>query len=169
MPSKTNLTIVSSKESDIPRLVEIQFSAFEGDPYQQAFYPGPDSPASRAKAERNTLKEWREEPFIHVIKCVDSTTGVIAGFAIWNIFDRERSREEWGHRPAVDWLDTEQQRKVAETFLYANLAIRERIWEGRCYVRELLACHSLRDVSHEALSFCTGWKSTLNLLSHASC
>jgi len=138
MPPNPTLKIVSSEESDIPRLVEIQFSAFQGDPYQQAFYPGPsDSPTNVAKAEANTLKEWQEsKPFIHFINCIDSTTGVIAGFAIWNIFDRERSREEWAHRPAVDWLDTEQQRKVAETFLYANLAIRERIWEGRCYLCE---------------------------------
>ena len=113
------------------RLMEIQFSAFEGDPYHHALYPGDEySPAVRAEAGERTITEWRDDPFIHFIKCVDRQSGVILGYARWSLFDKERSREQWANRPPIDWC-TGRQKKIAESFLYASLAMREKTWEGR--------------------------------------
>lgn len=45
------LEILPAEEADMDRLMEIQFSAFEGDPYSQALYPGDEySPEVRAEA-----------------------------------------------------------------------------------------------------------------------
>jgi hypothetical protein len=45
-------------ETDIDRLMEVQFSAFRNDPYHEALFPGPhDSPLVRKLAGQRTLED----------------------------------------------------------------------------------------------------------------
>jgi hypothetical protein len=73
------LEVASALESDIDRLMEIQFSAFDSDPYHEAVYPGGNSPLARASAGERVLKEWHEDPSVHILKCTDPDTGVTGG------------------------------------------------------------------------------------------
>lgn len=48
------LEILPAEEADMDRLMEIQFSAFENDPYHHALYPGDEySPEVRADAGKD--------------------------------------------------------------------------------------------------------------------
>lgn len=131
-----DLIVLPADESDMDRLMEIQFSAFEGDPYHHALYPGDEhSPAVRKEAGERTIKELNDDPTIFFIKCVDRQTEIILGYARWNIFERERPKESWAQRPPIDWC-TGRQKEIAETFLYASLAMREKIWQGKPHCRK---------------------------------
>ena len=130
----TSLEVAPALPSDMARLMEIQFSAFEGDPYHDALYPGPNqSPSVRAAAGTRTLAEWRRDPTLHVLKCTDRTTGVVVGFAKWNVYEAEREEEEWRKGYPVDWCSG-RTKEVAENFLGATAGIRQKIWCGRPHV-----------------------------------
>ncbi|KAL9533621.1 hypothetical protein SMMN14_02825 [Sphaerulina musiva] len=62
--SPLTLQIRPATEADIPQIIEIQFSAFEGDPYQEALFPSDDyySPETRQAAVDRTLKYWNTDP-----------------------------------------------------------------------------------------------------------
>ncbi|KAK3046085.1 hypothetical protein LTR09_012400 [Extremus antarcticus] len=127
------LDVEPADESDMDRLIEIQFSAFEGDPYHEALYPGDHfSPALRRSARVRYIQEWREDVSVRWMKCTDRQTGTICGFAKWNLYETDRPEEEWKKRPLVDWCSG-RNAEVAENFLYANAAMREKTWGGRPY------------------------------------
>jgi hypothetical protein len=73
------LQVAPTLESDIDRLMEIQFSTFGNDPYHEAFYPGVNSHSARASAGERVLKEWHEDSSLHILKCADLDTGVTEG------------------------------------------------------------------------------------------
>lgn len=145
MANTMDLEVAPAQESDIPRLMEVQFSAFENDPYHEALFPGDHfSPAVRKSAGERTLKEWHQDPSVIFMKCVDRHTGSIVGFAKWNLYEIERIEDEWKKGPVVDWC-MGRQKEVAENFLGATMAMRRKIWEGRphlCKSRVSLLPHS---------------------------
>jgi hypothetical protein len=123
-------------ETDIDRLMEVQFSAFRNDPYHEALFPGPhDSPLVRKLAGQRTLEEWRSTPTQEIMVCVHPRTEEILGFASWNFYLRERLREEWAKLPSITWAEGKE-KKQAEAFLGATARMRMKIWEGRPHVRK---------------------------------
>jgi len=134
MATDMDLEIAPASESDIDQVMDVQFSAFENDPYHEALFPGDHfSPAVRKSAGKRTLQEWRADPTIRFMKCFNRQTGLILGYAKWNLYESERSAEERDPTLDVDWC-TGRQREIAENFLGATLALREKIWGGRPYI-----------------------------------
>lgn len=126
-------TVLPAEHEDIARIVEIQFSAFEGDPYQEALFPGDYySDALRRSAAERMMTMWKENPYIRWMKCVDDD-GRIAGFALWNVFDTPRPETEWRKRPTIDWCEG-RKKEIAENFMYTNCRLRENIWAGKPYL-----------------------------------
>ena len=126
-----DLEVVPAQEADIDRLMEIQFSAFEGDAYHEALYPGDHySPAVRKDAAERTIKEWREDPSILFMKCIDRKTGLALGSAKWNLYEKERPEEEWNKDHPVDWCEG-RKKEIAENLLGMNAAMRKKIWGGK--------------------------------------
>ena len=120
-------------DGDIDRLMEIQFAAFAGDPIFDAVYPGGNNSDSRAKAGARVLKDWKKNPHEQIMKCTDPSTGIIMAFGRWEIYKAERPESEWKKEgDSVDWASG-RQKIVAEIFLGALKAIRERVWEGKPY------------------------------------
>ena len=133
-----DLVVEPAQESDIDRLMDIQFSAFENDPYHEALYPGNHySPANRKSAGERTIKAWRADPTLHFLKCTNRQSGVIMGYAQWNLYATERPETEWNKDVQVDWA-TGRQKEIAKNFLVANFGIRKKIWGGRPYLCEYL-------------------------------
>lgn len=131
------LEVSEAAEGDIDRLMEIQFSAFEGEPYFDALYPGGNTTESRAKAAARVLKDWSKNPYEHIIICTDTESKVIMGFGRWEIYQTERPESEWRKKDPVDWAGG-RQKEVAENFLGAVHALRERLWEGKPHCCEFL-------------------------------
>ena len=129
--------------ADMPRLMDIQFSAFgDEDPYHEALFPGGNSTSTRALAAQRTLKEVAGDPSLQILKCTDVRTGTIWGFAKWNIYEHDRPASEWQKRVAVDWCEG-RRKEVAEAFLGATGEMRQKIWEGRPHVCKLFLFCSL--------------------------
>jgi hypothetical protein len=123
-------------ESDINRLTEIQFSAFENDPTHQILYPGDEfSPTVRAAASGRILRSWRQTPEMHIVKSIDCSTGVITGFAKWIFYESPRSEEEWNVEPTALWAEGSH-RRVVEQLLSTTADIRGKRWGGTPYARE---------------------------------
>jgi hypothetical protein len=87
--------------------MELQFAACEGDPFHFAIW-GPNTPDFRYSVGQQLLTKWRNDPFLQVIKCVagaafngapsadaGSPICTIMAFCLWEVFERERSMEEW--------------------------------------------------------------------------
>jgi hypothetical protein len=131
-----NLVVRRALETDIDRLMEVQFSAFENDPYHEALFPGPHhSPLVRKVAGQRTLDDWRNTPFQDMMVCTNAQTGKILGFASWNFYLSERPREEWEKMPSITWAEGKE-KKQAEAFLGATARMRMKIWEGRPHIRK---------------------------------
>ncbi len=128
------LEVAVALPSDMPRLMDVQFSAFgDKDPYHQALYPGGDSASLRASAAKRTLEEAAADPSFYIVKCTDRATGTIWGFATWHVYERDRPVSEWQKRPVVDWCEG-REKEVAEAFLGATADMRIKTWEGRPHV-----------------------------------
>ena len=122
--------VLPASEADVPAILIVLNSAFETEPYHHALHPGGNEPSAiKANAER-LIKEWRETPQQRIVKAVDTGTNAIVGCAFWNLYDKERSREEWDQPVKVDWCEGQTKRN-AELFLGASQDRRYRIWEGR--------------------------------------
>ncbi|EMC93956.1 hypothetical protein BAUCODRAFT_36425 [Baudoinia panamericana UAMH 10762] len=136
------LEVAPAEEGDIDRLMEIQFSAFESDPYHDALFPGDHyAPSTRKAAGDRTIMEWRQDPSARFIKCTDRESGVILGYAKWNFYETERPREEWAKSPEVDWYSG-RKKEIAENFLGATAAMRQKLWGGDPhYLLNILCVH----------------------------
>ena len=117
--------------ADFPRLMDVQFSAFEGDPVHAALN-GLDTPENRAAAARRAVKEWQSDPHQVTVKATRKDTGEIVAFGQWKIYATERPESEWKKREPFDWLE-ERQRELAEGYFGAFYDGRERFWGGRPY------------------------------------
>jgi GNAT superfamily N-acetyltransferase len=130
--------ITPALESDIDRLTEIQFSAFENDPTHQILFPGDQfSSKVHAAASERILKSWRQTPEMQIVKSIESGTGVITGFAKWVFYESPRSEVEWNVRPTAAWAEGSH-RRVVEQLLSTTADIRGKRWGGTPYARECL-------------------------------
>jgi hypothetical protein len=101
--------------------MDFQFAACEGDPFHLAIQD-PNTRDFRKSAGQRLLTKWRNDPFLHVVKCVEdvpvtddaatATTApsksTIMAFCLWDIFDRERSATEWmaeDELQTCNWLE----------------------------------------------------------------
>jgi hypothetical protein len=123
------LEVAPALESNVNQLIEIQFSTFDSDPYHEAVYPGGNSLLARASVGECVLKEWHEDPSLHILKCTNLDTSVIMGFAKWNLYERPRPEREWRKREEIDWCGG-RLKEVAENFLGATQDMREQILGG---------------------------------------
>jgi hypothetical protein len=131
--------VIPALEADIDRLTDIQFAAFGDDPTHQILYPGDRlSSTVRASASERTLKSWRQTPEMHIMKCVESGTGEITGFAKWIFYKTPRSEEVWSAKPTALWAE-DSHRIVVEQLLATTAEIRGRRWGGEPYACELHA------------------------------
>ena len=134
--------VIPAHEEDIRRLTDIQFAAFGDDPTHQLLYPGDRlSNTVRADAVERTLTSWRQTPEMHIIKCVESGTGVITGFAKWIFHRTPRSEEQWNVKPTAPWAEGTH-RAIVEQLLATTAEIRGRMWQGKPYAGKSLASHS---------------------------
>jgi hypothetical protein len=132
--------IQPASESDINRLMEIQFSAFQDDPYHNALYPGDQrSPVVFQSAGRRTIQDWRNNADQQTMMYVTVRTGEILGFASWNFFLCERPEKEWKKSLSVTWAEGREKER-AESFLGATMAMRQKTCKGRPHGCEF--CHS---------------------------
>jgi hypothetical protein len=148
LPSRVNMNhqVIPALEADIDRLTDIQFAAFGDDPTHQILYPGDRfSSAVRVNASKRTLESWRQTPEMHIMKCVESSTGVITGFAKWIFYKTPRPEEQWNVKPTAPWAEGSH-RVVVEQLLATTAEIRGRRWGGRPYARELLAFQCIASI-----------------------
>ena len=143
---RTELRIIEATEADVPEMMELQFAACEGDPFHLAIW-GSNTQKTRDSAGHRLLTKWRNDPFLHVVKCVkDAASDTAAGttaisksavmaFCLWDIFERERSAEEWmaeDELQTCDWLQG-RAREVARAYLMPALEGRRTYMQGRPY------------------------------------
>lgn len=129
------LLVSAANESDIADIMRVQFSAFDGEAYHEAMFPGGNCSSARDAAAARVLKEWQSTPQQKIMKCVDTDNDEIIGFSTWNFYDQERPESEWQKLPPVDWCEG-RQKELAELFLYNTMERRQRIWEGRKHYRK---------------------------------
>jgi GNAT superfamily N-acetyltransferase len=131
-----SFTIRLANESDIPRLMEIQFSAFALEPADRAIN-GQNTPLSRQRAGERLLDQMCTEFALHTIKCVtaDPVTGNerIIGFCEWYIYENEREEAEWTKdHPLLDckWIEDAAEREKARGYMLPVFEARRRILGG---------------------------------------
>lgn len=130
------LLITHASESDIDRLMEVQFAAMAQEPYHHVLFPGPNTPSARAQAGARTLQDWRGDPSEKVLKVVDSESGEIVGFGKWNVYTSERARSEWDQHVEVDWTKDPALKEGAETYLREIHGMRHKYATGQPHLRK---------------------------------
>jgi GNAT superfamily N-acetyltransferase len=137
--------VVEATESDVPRLIEIQFAAFVESPAAELLN-GTNTPENQEKAATRLLNQMRIDPSLHTIKCVSTDpateTEVTVGFCMWHIYDQPRTKEEWMKEHEMmtcDWIADEAQRKKARTSMEPLFTGRRRL-EGRPYALLMYMC-----------------------------
>jgi GNAT superfamily N-acetyltransferase len=148
--------VLTATESDIPRLMEIQFLAFAQEPADQLFN-GPDTAPSRQKAGARLQNQMRIDPSLHTIKVVHTeteaspaaptTTGPEAttttvGFCMWHIYAHPRPEVEWMKEHEMmtcNWLPSASERDRVRASILPLFAGRRRM-QGRPYALLMYMC-----------------------------
>lgn len=142
----TALRIELATESDIPRIMEIQFSAFSAEPVDIAMN-GPNTPEFRQKAGHRLLKQMRNDSYMHTIKCIrtdpETKEDLTVGFCEWFIYDMERPEEEWRKEHALMdcmWIEDDVEREKARSYCLPITDARRRVMKGKPYALLMYLC-----------------------------
>lgn len=130
------LRIAHASESDIDRLMEVQFAAMARDPFHHVLFPGPNTPTARALAGARTLHDWRNDPSENVLQVIETESGEIIGFGKWNVYASERPESEWKKHLEVDWTEDPTLKEGAETFLREIHGMRHKYATGQPHLRK---------------------------------
>lgn len=118
---------------DIPKIYDVYFAAFDGQPILDALFPaGYKGEEFRTGHTAHTIEWWKTASMQHTIKCLDTDTGDIVGMATYDVYWKERSYEEW-KSPEVTWLEGKEKEKC-EALLKPLWEKKEKLWEGRRHV-----------------------------------
>ena len=97
------LTLQRAVESDIDRIVDIQFTAFAANPMNQVLFGDPVPPDVIVKSKEWTREDMRN-PAITYMNAVDTErNNEIVGFAKWYIYRDERSESELNKKEDREW------------------------------------------------------------------
>lgn len=132
--------VSEATEADIPRLMEVQFSAFEGDPVYYALYGG-NTVEARATEGENTLKLWRKDLHqVRLVKATNTSTGEIVAFGRWRFYETERLESEWRKpRAPVDWCEG-RRKEIAENLFGVFGDWQDRTFGGMPYICMWFVC-----------------------------
>ena len=123
------LTQITYLTPSIPRMMEIQFSAFDSEPYHRCLYPGGNTPSARAAAGLRVIQEREHTPQQEVVGCVDGDTGVMVGFVKCNFYKTERPGQARESRlVGRGENENKEMKRKAEAYLEATEGTRQRIW-----------------------------------------
>jgi hypothetical protein len=102
-------------EADIPRVFEIISLAFDHDhEYMDSIFPAHDALEGRSVGAERILQIFHGDPYGHFMKVVDTDTGIVAGAAKWNIYEKGVIPPQ----PAIDgnyWKSEEDKEFAEET------------------------------------------------------
>ena len=133
------LIVEHAMESDLPRLMEIQFNAFAREPYHHVLFPGGNNPEARDKAAKRIWKDVQDDPTDNILKCTDTTTGEILTYGKWNVYDKERTKEEYDKHDEVYWCDGVF-KEACEEFLHKVHGMRHKAIGGQRHLCGLNPC-----------------------------
>ncbi|KAL3418383.1 Puromycin N-acetyltransferase 1 [Phlyctema vagabunda] len=135
------LVVLPATIPDIRAIYDVYFAAFKGHLILDVLFPSGVTPEFREAHTAHTLEWWKQTTLQHTFKCVDTETSEIVGMATWEVFWKERSKEEWKAPCGVEWLEGKE-RERAEEILRPLWLAKERLWEGRPFVYcQILAVH----------------------------
>ncbi|KAF9878552.1 acetyltransferase [Colletotrichum karsti] len=142
------LTVLPALIPDIPKVYDAYFAAFKGDALIDLLFPGGIDEAFREDHTKHTLSYWHKSDTQYTLKCVDSETGEIVGMALWDVFLKERTPEEYEFQ-GITWLKGEDREK-AEELVSPICDIKAKLWGGRrhvyCHVIAVRPEHQRRGV-----------------------
>ncbi|KAK3680826.1 hypothetical protein B0T22DRAFT_474165 [Podospora appendiculata] len=128
-------TVLPALIPDIRAVYDAYFAAFAADPdgkllLEIVFPGGYTSEKFRTAHTAGILSWWHTSATQHTFKCIDSSTGAVAGMALFDVFvNGEKDRQNHG----VPWLEGEQ-RDRAEQVLNPLWEAREKVMGGRSYI-----------------------------------
>ncbi|KAK4554684.1 hypothetical protein LTR86_008186 [Recurvomyces mirabilis] len=128
-----SFTLQPASEDDLPELINIQLAAFADDPFYILLYHGrPNDLEVRRAVVEQTRSQWREDSTLCAVKCVDTSTSQIVGFASVKTVDTAPDMAT--QAPAEDETIKEKEAKE-KSFKNQRLAapftgIKARIWAG---------------------------------------
>ncbi|KAJ3958566.1 hypothetical protein N0V92_004839 [Colletotrichum tropicale] len=143
------LTVLPALIPDLPKVYDAYFAAFKGDAILSLLFPGgTEGEDFRAEHTKNTVDYWHKSPTQYTLKCVDSDTGEIVGMALWDVFLKERTYDEYKF-PGITWLKGEE-RARAEELITPICDVKAKLWGGRphvyCHVIAVRPEHQRRGV-----------------------
>lgn len=124
--------IESITKSDVDRLMDIKLSAFREDPLFGPLCRAANAPSCRPDARKRLWKEWTEDPTLEIVKCTNTSTGIIVGFAQWNVYKdgRMEKSQKVEHKTS---RHEGRNKEVFANFLREVSAVRRKVWAGRPY------------------------------------
>ncbi|KAL0940676.1 GNAT family protein [Colletotrichum truncatum] len=126
------LTVLPALIPDIPKVYDAYFAAFKGSAILDLLFPSGIDDGFREGHTKHTLSYWHTSGTQYTVKCVDAETGEVVGMALWDVFLKERTPEEYKN-PGVTWLEGEQ-RERAEELINPICDAKAKIWGGRRHV-----------------------------------
>jgi hypothetical protein len=113
-------------EADIPRVFEIISLAFDHDhEYMDSIFPAHDALEGRSVGAERILQIFHGDPYGHFMKVVDTDTGIVAGAAKWNIYEKGVIPPQ----PAIDgnYWKSEEDKEFAQALFQGFFAPRQKI------------------------------------------
>lgn len=128
------LTILPVTIPETRAAYDAYFAAFEGDLILDVLFPGGHTSEEFRAGHTGHAVDWAQKADKqHLLKCLDTDTGKIVGFATWDLFWKPREYDEYKAPTEVAWL-TGKEREKAEAILCPLWKSHEDIWAGRPHV-----------------------------------
>lgn len=119
--------------NDLERLTECLYAAFQQDAWGRIMYPNrPPPPGADTPTKRRYRKLIESDPDTTIMKVVDAESGVMAGFARWEMYFRERPESEWKAdlKVKIEW-DNGTNGEAANRLVTEVLRTEEKVVAGR--------------------------------------
>ena len=123
------LTIEKAQEADIPRLLDIMYTAFHDDPWNRIMFLHTPPPEKRGVSTARWRNEISVDPQISFIKAVDTDINEIVAFARWHVYRTERPESEWKGTEPRSW-DEGTNVEAANEFFNKVHEKREKVMSG---------------------------------------
>lgn len=134
-PFNGDLGCVLAKTSDLEDLIRLQYEACEGYDFHEAIW-GVNTTHNRQQSEDRLRQKWQQTPNLRVVKCLDSRTGALMAWCIWDAIPATLSHDEAVQEDIMtncDWLQGEA-RALARAHLIPAIHKRWEIMKGRAYM-----------------------------------
>src|ERR1700761_2194728 len=132
----TSLECLLAIPADLSSLIDLQYAACEGYLFHDAIW-GANTSTNRRRAQDRLRQKWQATPNYSIVKCIDSRSGTIMAWCIWDVIPSHLPRDEAIATDIMNdcaWLPEGHERDFGRGYLIPAIEKRWEVMKGSEYL-----------------------------------